>query len=241
MKSSTWDLAIWIINNNKIMKKRLNDYIQWDDYSCSLFSCLYILRTKFWILLNEKQREKIKNKAIEDKILSSKGSVFQFMFNWCTGYFKKELWINMQVVTYDINTYAFKNDLVHWNSFCIGLLKANKDYISSKKDDLINKSEIDKMVWTKHYGHALTYKLEYIIDSLDWWKIKLDYDDLLYWIDKEVFYPIARSFKCEDELLEYYLVQLNRWSVFERIEILDKEHYEAITKALQLRNYYRKG
>jgi hypothetical protein len=221
-------------------KMKLSLYIQTKN-ACSLYSTLYILRTKYWILFNEVQREKIKNQAIKDWILSeTTWAIFERIFKWVTWYIYKELWLALIITEFKINSKEFKNDLVHWNSFCIGLLKANKNYVEAKEDDLLNKSEIDKMVWTKHYWHALTYKLEYLIDSLDWWTIKLNYYDLLYWIDKEVFYQKARSFKLEDELLEYYLVQLHRWSVFERIELLDDKNKKAIEKAIKLRWYYRK-
>jgi hypothetical protein len=222
------------------MKKKLKNYVQQDNFSCALYSILYILRTKYWILFNDDQIKDMIKQAMDEWILSETWSIFNFIFNWFSWYFYKKYWVNLIVNEYNIKTNEFTNALVKWNTFTIWLLKANKSYINSKEDDVITLDEINEMKWTNHYGHALTYKYEYIIDSLDWWIIGLDYEVLLKGIEEWIFWQTARSYEIEDKLIHYYLSEMNIWTKFNKIELLDEENQKAIHEAIDLRWLWRK-
>ena len=210
---------------------------------CTLRTILNIIRTKYWIIFNEVQFEKMKKQAEKDKIWSAENwAIFDFVYNWATWYLFKELWVQFNVLVYNINGSEFQKAFDEWESFGLWLLYANSWYSSAKSDEKltleeIKNAEVDKM---KFMGHNLCFKLWYLIDTI--WKqvIKFELEALKEAVKKEIFWSKARTFEIKDELIDEYLIQLNRWTVYNRIELLTETHKKALDKALELRNFYRK-
>jgi len=216
--------------------------------SCAVETCFNILRSKYWILFNDLQREYCKKEAAEDWIWSEESwTVFRFFYNWFTGYMYKNYNIELDVTTYTIPSDDFNRAFERWEGYWIWLLYAWKWYKEVREDWEITLKEIQntKKEDYKYYWHNLFWKKWYIVAIL--WSIsyqdkiiKLSKDALVAWIEKWLFYPTARSFRITDNLLEYYLIELNKWSVFNEIETMDQDHQDAIHKAIKLRWIYRK-
>ena len=89
-------------------------------------------------------------------------------------------------------------------------------------------------------GHNQFWKLNYIawiLRSIAYWKkfIKFDIKALREAVKKGLYWETARYFTMRDKLLEYYLIELNKWTRFEHIELLDKNHRTKLDLAMKLR------
>jgi hypothetical protein len=243
MKSSSWDIAIGIIEtNNKIM--RTNLYTQ-NAMDCTLYTILNILRTKYWILFNDTQIKDFINTAKEKWIYSETSwAIFTFIYNFATWYFKK-YWIELDLVVYDLLSEEAKSAHEKGESFWIGLLYAWNFYKRVRADETITMDEIKQTDTSKEkfYWHNQCYKLNTIIDTLESVKrkiVNMNFDVLQEAIRKKIYYQTARTFKITDSILDYYLKELNKWTKFIWIEFMDDKNKKAIEKAIKLRWCYLK-
>lgn len=223
-------------------KMRTKLYTQ-DKNECTLYTILNIWRTKYGIILNDTEQQEFIDAAKEAWIWSvEKWAIFRHIYNWATWYFYKKYWINITVIAENVISDEFEKLTNEWESWGLGLLYAGKWYRELREDWEITLEEVqdsDKEE-EKYYWHNLMWKLWYIIWILrsipyDKKYIKFSLEALKEAVNKGFFRHTARTFKIEDELIHYYAIELNRWTVFEQIELLDKEHRKALDEALRLR------
>ena len=109
------------------------------------------------------------------------------------------------------------------------------------EDQEITLEEIEKSVLENYnyYWHNQFWKLDYIV----WILRSIPYDKkfnkfklevLRAAVEKWFYRPTARTFTVTDKLLEYYLIELSRWTRFERVERLDPKNRKALDLALKL-------
>ena len=227
-------------------KMRLELYTQ-SKNSCAVTTCFNILRARYGILFTQAQRDKCKQEAKSNWIWSEqKGTTFTRFYNWFAGWIYRETWLELEVLVYDILTDEFDRAYENWVWFGIWLLYAWKFYRDVREDWEITLEEIQNTNKEdyKYYWHNLFWKLDYIVwilQSIDYDKkiIKFQKEALKEWVKKGLFWQTARSFKSTDSLLDYYLVELNKGTVFEWVELLPKDHRKALDKAIKLRTYVK--
>jgi len=221
------------------MKKKLELYTQGKN-ECAITTARYILFTELWIKLSEAEYQELVQKAEADNIWSRWWwTKFKRFFNWFTGWFYKKYWVEIEVEEFDILEDEFKKAIKEWNTFCIWLLRAWSWYKTVRNNQTITMQEMEETPIWWFYGHAQTYKLGYIIWIL--WSIDIDIriislplEVLSKWVEKWVYWQTARSLKMKDELLQYYLRELKKWTVFEHIEQLDDINRKTLDLALKL-------
>ena len=211
--------------------------------SCAITTSFNILRAKYWIIFNQQQRDKCKSDAEKVWIWNSNNwAIFNRFYNWFTGWIYKEIWLEITVTTYDILWDDFERAYEQWEWFWLWLLYAWRWYREVREDQEITLKEIqntNKEDYT-YYWHNLFYKLWYIVwilQSISYDKkfIKLDKEALKEWVRKWLFWQTARSYRVVDPALDYYLTELNKWTVFNKVELLDKDTYDTLSFAIKLR------
>lgn len=213
---------------------------------CTLYSIMNIWRTKWGIILNKEQQDKLIQDAEDSWIWSEESwAIFDFIYNWVTWWVYKNTWIEMTVYATNIHTTNFEERLVKWDTFWLWLVTASSWYKESRKDQEITQEEVDNFDWdnNKRYWHNHTYKYGYIIETLssvpdDEKLIKMKLSVLRSCWDKGVYRNTARTFDLQDQLLDYYLKQFNNGGKVVAVETLPDEHQKAIEKAMELRTMY---
>jgi hypothetical protein len=168
------------------------------------------------------------------------GAVFRFIYNWFTGWFYKTYNTEIEVYWVDIMSDEFERLVKEWKSFWLWLMFASDWYRQVRADWEITLEEVKTFDVTQNrrYWHNNTYKLEYIIESLasaDDKTIKFSLEAIREAVNRWIYWSMARTLNLKDELLEYYLFELNKWTVFNNIETLNQEHRKALDRALELR------
>jgi len=224
------------------MNKRVKLYTQWRN-ECTIYTILNILRTKYRIILNDQQIAKLIADAEAAWIWSREGwAVFKFIYNWFTGRFYKEFWIEIEVEDFDILSKIFEERTLEWESWALWLLFAWKFYREVREDWEITLEEIQNSEVEDYnfYWHNFFWKLWYIVWILrsipyDKKYIRFKLEALREWVRKGFFWQTARTFSMKDKLLEKYLINLNRDVEYENTEELDEKNRKALDLALKLR------
>ena len=168
-------------------------------------------------------------------------AIFKFIYNWYTWWIKKNYDLDIEVETFDILTPEFEEQVKQWNSFWLWLLYAWDWYKTVRADKIITVAEVNafKKENFKFYGHNHLWKLGYIVDSLkSMWDdkiIEFPLISLQLAVTKWIYWQTARSLKIKDWLLHYYLVELNKGTKFNHVELMDELNKKTIEKALKLR------
>lgn len=230
------------------MFKRVKLYTQWKN-ECTLYTLNNIVRTKWGIIMPKSWIIDLISMAELAWIWSrDSGAIFKFIYNWYTWWFYKKIWVQINVKAYDILTQEFEDAANHGESFGIWLLYASNWYRNTRADKEITIQEVNefKVDNNKRYWHNHMWKKWYIIDSLSSIEdekkvIKFSLPALRKAVQKWIYWQTARTLEMEDDLLNYYLVELNKWTKFEHIEFLEDKSKKALEKAIKLRWLYRKS
>jgi len=220
--------------------KRAKLYVQGKN-ECTLVTLKNIVRTQWGIIMNDTMWARLITAAENTWLWTrSWGAVFRFIYNWFTGWFYKEYNTEIDIYWVDIMSDEFEKLVKEWKSFWLGLMYASNWYRQVRADWKITLKEVKEFDVTQNrkYGHNHTYKLEYIIESLasvDDKIIKFPLKALREAVNRWIYWPMARTINMKDELLSYYLTELNKWTVFEHTERLNKKHRTALDLALKLR------
>jgi hypothetical protein len=175
---------------------------------------------------------------------------FKFIYNWYTGWFKKNFNTQISVITVDINSDEFERLAMEWKVFWLWILYTGKWYRKARADWDITMDEIEefKLEDNKRYGHnhAWRYvpqlKQWYIVETL--WSatdktIEMNIEELRAAVKAGIYYPTARTLDMKDKLLEKYLVKYQRRENVYEVEKLPEADRKAITKASRMRIFKR--
>lgn len=210
---------------------------------CVPINVLNVIRTKFWIILNDEEIKKLISDAEKAWIWTREWwAIFKFYYNWFTGRFYQNYWIELEVETFDIMSDDFEARALHWERFWLWLLYAWSWYRNVREDLEITFEEVENSDTKdeKYAGHHLFWSCNYIV----WIWASIDYEDriikfklnvLREAVRKGFMWATARTFTLKDKILEYYLMELNKWTVFEWVEFLDERNRTALDLALKLR------
>ncbi len=211
--------------------------------SCTITTIQNIWRAKYGIILNEEQRERMKADWKATWIWSDvTWAKFRFVYNWSTLWFYNEFGVEIWVDAVDILSDEFEVRSLRWEGWGIWLLYAWPWLHRVIEDQEITLEEIQNSNKEdeKFYWHNQFWKLDYIV----WILRSIPYDKkfnkfklgaLKEAVRKWFYWKTARAFTINDKLLEYYLVELNRWTVFQKVEQLDPKNRKALDLALKLR------
>ncbi len=211
--------------------------------SCTITTIQNLWRAKYGIILNEEQSQRMKDDAEKSWIWSENSwAIFRFVYNWATGWFYKEYWVEIDVEEFSILSDDFEVRSMQWEWWGIWLLYASKWNREAIADQEITLEEIEAFNKkdNQFMGHNQFWKLNYIawiLRSIAYWKkfIKFDIKALREAVKKWLYWETARCFTMNDKLLEYYLIELNRGTIFNYIERLDKKHRTKLDLAMKLR------
>lgn len=210
---------------------------------CVPINVLNVIRTKFWIILNDDQIQKLIDDSEKAGIWTREWwAVFRFYYNWFTGRFYQNYWIELEVETSNILLDEFEAKSLHWERWWLWLLYAWSWYKDVRDDWEITLEEVENTdTENEDYAwHHLFWSCNYIV----WIVRSIDYDEkiikfklsaLREAVIKWFMRPTARTFSMRDKILEYYLIELNKWTKFEWVEFLDEKNRKALHLALKLR------
>jgi hypothetical protein len=217
-------------------------YTQWAN-ECILVTIENILRSKYRIIFNKKQHEKLKIDAKASWLWSETNWwKFSLLYNWFTWRFKKEYWVNITVKSYDILSDKFETAYKQWEWFWIWLMYAWwwLQRVRDGKEITLGEVKDSNIDNEKYMWHNQFWKLDYIVWILrsipyDEKLIKFNFETLKEAVKKWFYRKTARTFEFEDEQLEYYLVEMNKWTEFDWIEFLSEEKRKVFDKAMELK------
>lgn len=225
-----------------MVKQRAKLYTQTRN-SCIITTIQNLLRARYGIIMSEKEQQAMKDSAKSVWIWSEENWwVFTFVYNWATWYLNKKYWIEFDIKAVSILSDEFKTLYDQGEWFWIWLLYASSWYSKSREDQEITLEEINSFnkAENKFMWHNQFYKLGYIasiLQSVAYNKkiIKFSLNNLREAVKKWIYWETARYFTITDELLSYYLVELNKGTNFKQVELLDDKHRKALDMALKLR------
>ena len=219
--------------------KRASLYIQ-SKNTCTLATLKNIVRTQYWIIMNDTLWAKLIITAENIWIWSRKsGAIFRFIYNWFTGWFYKQYNTEVEVKAVEIMSDEFETMIKEWYSFGLWLQYASNWYKQVRKDWEITLKEVKKfnLDQNNRYWHNHTYKHEYIIESLDIEDktIKFSLKALREAVSMWIYWKTARTIIIKDKLVNYYALQLNMWTKYWNVDTFTTKNRIAIDKAMELR------
>lgn len=174
-----------------IINQKLNEFAN----DCTLASQyqilnrMYGLNIKYWML------DKTIDFALRAKVLFEWWAVFETIYNWNAKRISKKIWVDITILKLSILDKNFVDELYNNTYWGIWLKHWNKSYLNAVKRWKLTKKDIDNIA--KEWGwfqHNNVYWKGWF-DEVWWWKRVLCwYDILLYWIEKWVFWSVARTF-----------------------------------------------
>ncbi len=222
------------------MFQRAKLYVQ-NRNECTLVTLKNIVRTQYGIIMKDTLWAKLITMAENIWIWSRDSwAIFRFIYNWFTSWFYKEYWVEVDVKAVDIMSDEFEEMIRKWYSFGLWLQFASNWYKQVRVDWEITLDEVKtfNLTQNKRYWHNHTYKHEYIIESLasvEDKTIKFSIEALREAVSMWIYWSSARTIIIKDELINFYALELNKWTVYENIETMDIADRKSLDKALYLR------